>query len=177
MGEAEKIYAELIAPIEERMMATVARIVRDPEDVADVFQDVLAVIWTRLRRIHRHENPHAYIMRICVSRSYDALRHRARKRRREVSFDGEAKSLMETKSDPSQENPGKRSALNQAIQWAVGALPPNQAQAVLLRLLDGESYDKIGQILGCSEATARSHVSKGRVRLRVMLAEAGYGKS
>ena len=69
------------------MILTVARIVRDPEDAADVFQEVLAVIWNKLERIDRHPNPHAYILRICVTRSYDALRKKARRRRREIRLD------------------------------------------------------------------------------------------
>ena len=44
-----------------------------------------------------------------------------------------------------------------------------RCQAVLLRLVDETPYQAIGDILNCSEATARSHVSKGRLRLREIL--------
>jgi hypothetical protein len=49
-------------------------------------------------------------------------------------------------------------------------LPPKQGQAVLLRVVENLSYQGIGGILGCSEATARSHFSKGKSRVI-------YGKS
>ena len=63
MGTADDLYQRLIAPIERRMIDTVTRIVRDPDDSADVFQETLAAIWQKLSRIDRHPNPHAYIMR------------------------------------------------------------------------------------------------------------------
>jgi hypothetical protein len=77
MGKSDELYERLISPIEKRMIGIVARIVRDPEDAADVFQEVLALIWAKFERIDRHPNPHAYIIRICITRSYDALRKRA----------------------------------------------------------------------------------------------------
>lgn len=75
------MYERLIDPIEERMIAVVTRIMQDHHDAMDVFQEVLAVVWKKLKTIDRHANPHAYILRICVTRSYDALRKKARYRR------------------------------------------------------------------------------------------------
>jgi DNA-directed RNA polymerase specialized sigma24 family protein len=38
--------------------------------------------------------------------------------------------------------------------------------AVVMRILEGYSYREIGEALGCREATARTHVLRGRVKLR-----------
>lgn len=94
MGKSDELYERLISPIEKRMIGIVARIVRDPEDAADVFQEVLALIWAKLERIDRHPNPHAYILRICITRSYDALRKRARRRRREIRLESILESIQ-----------------------------------------------------------------------------------
>lgn len=169
MGKSDELYERLISPIEKRMIGIVARIVRDPEDAADVFQEVLALIWAKLERIDRHPNPHAYIIRICITRSYDALRKRARRRRREIRLENiqakmwPARSLGYIKE-------GDRVT---AIREAIAMLPPNQGQAVLLRLMEDSPYHTIAGILGCSEATARSHFSKGKARLVKLLGELG----
>ncbi len=92
MTNAEGLYERLLKPIEKQMIRTLARIVGDPEDTADVFQEVLVVI---------------------------------------------------------------------------------QGQAVLLRAMDGSSYHVIANTLGCCEATARSHFSKGRARLAKIFVELG----
>ncbi|MEJ2589287.1 MAG: hypothetical protein P8165_17255, partial [Deltaproteobacteria bacterium] len=47
---ADGLYERLLRPIENQMIRTVARIVRDPEDTEDVFQEILAVIRHKLDR-------------------------------------------------------------------------------------------------------------------------------
>ncbi len=169
MGKSDELYERLISPIEKRMIGILARIVRDPEDAADVFQEVLALIWAKLERIDRHPNPHAYIIRICITRSYDALRKRARRRRREIRLENiQAKMWPARSLDYIKE--GDRVT---AIREAIAMLPPNQGQAVLLRLMEDSPYHTIAGILGCSEATARSHFSKGKARLVKLLGEFG----
>lgn len=170
MDKAEELYAALIEPIEDRMIAIVMRLVRDREDAADVFQEVLATVWSKLSQIHRHPNPQACILRICVNQAYDALRVRARRRRCEVPLEPEH---IEDRAAPVAEGETEGRDVEAMVRAAVLSLPVQQAQAVLLRLLDGESYPVIGRILECSEMTARSHVSKGRARLREILSEQG----
>jgi len=121
---ADGLYERLLRPIENQMIRTVARIVGDPEDAEDVFQEILAVIRHKLDRIDRHPNPRAYILRICVTRSYDALRKRSRRRRREIRLDNiKAMFLPARTQDPLEEM--DRAA---AVQGAISMLPANQGQ-------------------------------------------------
>jgi len=168
---AEVMYQRLIEPIEEKMIGIVGRIVRDPDEAADVFQDVLAEIWARLRRINRHPNPRGYILRICISRSYDALRRRAHRRRREKRL---ARQSLE--SIPAAPPNCPTEGLRAKIRDLIGLLPPQQGKAVLLRLLDETSYRDIARILGCSEASARVHFSRGKERLGRLLQRRGWAE-
>ena len=52
-------------------------------------------------------------------------------------------------------------------------LPAKQGQAVALRAMDGASYETIAAVLECSEATARSHFSKGRAKLEKIIRNLG----
>jgi len=168
MHSADELYERLIAPIEARMMGIVSRIVGQTDEANDVFQEVLAMIWERLAKIDRHPNPHAYILSVCISRSHEALRLRRRKRRREpVSASGNLDKVQAPEAGRPWLDPESIDLLYEAIR----SLPPNQGKAILLRIADDASYEAIGSILGCSEAAARSHVSKGKDRLRKMLAD------
>jgi len=169
MGKGDELYERLISPIENRMIGIIARIVRDPEDAADVFQEVLSLIWAKLERIDRHPNPHAYIVRICITRSYDALRKRARLRRRETRLESIKEKIWPARSCAYIKEIERATAIREAI----GMLPPNQGHAVLLRIVEDSPYDTIANVLGCSEATARSHFSKGKARLVKLLGEPG----
>ena len=169
MGKSDELYERLISPIEKRMIGIIARIVRDPEDAADVFQEVLAVIWAKLERIDRHPNPHAYIIRICITRSYDALRKRARRRRFETHMENIRAKMWPARSLSYLKKEDKVTAIRDVISM----LPPNQGQAVLLRIMENTPYNMIAGVLGCSEATARSHFSKGKARLIKLLDKLG----
>lgn len=164
MDAAEAIYLEFIDPIKHRMKSCVYRIVQNPEDAADAFQDALFKIWNYLDRITNHPNPHAYILSICVTSAHDLLRKRARHSGSEISLE----YGLET-ATAQRERPGYAREIVAIIQQTIAAMSIKQAQAVFLRLFENESYAVIGELLGCSEETARSHVSKGLANLRSIL--------
>jgi RNA polymerase sigma factor (sigma-70 family) len=165
MSSADQLFEELIEPIKGQMIATVMRIVRDPHGAEDVMQEILANIWRKLARIHKHPNPEAYIMRICINRSYDAMRRKSRLGKSVLVLDS---SQMEQIPDPSVTDADSAERVG-AIHKALFSLPGRQGKALLLRVAEKKSYEAIAEILGCSSATARSHVSKARERLRTIL--------
>ena len=79
-SQIEKEYECLIRPVEDQMIRSVWRIVRDPDETEDAFQEALAKIWLNFSKIRRHPNPRALILRICTNAAYDALRRNARRR-------------------------------------------------------------------------------------------------
>ena len=165
MERGTELYEKLIEPVHDRMIAVVTRIMRDHDDAMDVFQEVLAVIWRKLKVIDRHRNPEAYIMRICVTRSYDALRKKARRRMQVRLEEDIEKSKRRSRTEDS--------TTLLTIREAIALLPPKQGKTVLLRLIEGEDFASIAGVLGCSPATARSHFSKGKAQLRTVLENAG----
>jgi len=162
VDQAERLYGKLIEPIEERLIGTVGRIVRDRDQAADVFQETLIWVWRHLERIDRHPNPPAYILRACVGRCYDALRREVRRRKRErpLSQQAQAAGGSEPQALAADRDEGR------VVRQMIAHLPSKQARALLLRVVDEANYPEIAQVLGCSEATARSHVSKAKARLR-----------
>ena len=169
LKRADDLYENLLRPIEDRMISTVARIVRDPDEAADVFQEVLVVIWHKLDRILEHPNPHGYVLRICTTRSYDALRKKMRRRRFEIRLETIKSKLWPTGSRITADAEDTADT----VRAAISMLPPKQGQAILLRAIEGRSYGGIAAILGCAEPTARSHFSKGKAKLKKILAGLG----
>jgi RNA polymerase sigma factor (sigma-70 family) len=169
MKEADKIFLRLIEPIENQMIGIICRITRDPEETEDVFQNVLEEIWSNLKKINRYSNTQAYILRICVSCSYDALRKRSNRRRYEAFFENIKSMILPNYTNNFVTERDRELAMHEAIAM----LPHKQGKAVFLRSIESLPYDIIGNILGCSEATARSHFSKGRIRLGKILSEMG----
>jgi RNA polymerase sigma-70 factor (ECF subfamily) len=61
------------------------------------------------------------------------------------------------------------------LRQAVGTLPPEQREAVQLRIISELDYDEVGAQLGCSPGAARSRVSRGLHALQRLL-EGGIGE-
>jgi RNA polymerase sigma factor (sigma-70 family) len=159
-GMKERLsYEELIDPVRERMMRIIWRVVRHPEEVEDTMQEVLAVIWKKRDRIFRHPNPQALVLKICVNAAVDALR----RQRRVDRFAGSA--IIDRLPDSAAGSGRDRAETEGLVRRAVGRLPNNQAIAVVMRVLEGYSYKEIAGALGCREATARTHVLRGRAKL------------
>lgn len=79
--------------------------------------------------------------------------------------------------EPTGAPPATPSAVHDTAQdaaeaWELcGTLPPNQRAAVVLRFYEDLSFAEIARVLGCREATARSHVHRALAALRLRLTQ------
>lgn len=64
----------------------------------------------------------------------------------------------------------------QVMQQALHHLPDKQREALVVVLAAGFSYEEAGQILGCSEGTVKSRVSRGREALAGLMNSTGSPK-
>lgn len=167
MEDEKAVFDELIVPLENQMMRTIWRVVRDGPLAEDTLQDALLIIWRNRDRIRRHPNPTACILRICRNCACDSLRIQQRQSRLQDSV----------RFLPLAKNPGpigtreleQKEVMTEVIN-AMGRLPQNQALAVLMRMVEEQSYAVIAESIGCSEITARIHFYRGRKSLLRRLA-------
>lgn len=166
MNDRQSEYERLIAPIQDRMMRTVWRIVRDPDDADDAFQEALLSIWKQWSRVQKHPNPHALVLRICINSAHDMLRRKTRRMQREdasaipAELPATAPSLTQAICDAEQ--------CRQVLQ-AIGSLSKNQAQAILMHTVEEIPYAEVASAMRCREVTVRKHVARARARLRTLL--------
>ena len=166
MEECRSDYDQLIAPIEVRMMRTVWRVLGDADEADEALQDALVRIWKKLTRIRRANNPHALILRICADSAYDRLRKRIRHREHHQQVPAEIASI-----EPSPLRQAESRESYSQIMDAIGRLSRNQAIAVMMRIVQEESYSTVAAALNCGEASARKHVARGRARLQQLVGD------
>ncbi len=161
-------YDLLVRPMEGRMMRTIWRIVRHREAAEDALQDALTVVWKKRENVARHPKPEALILRIAVAAAIDAVRKDRRRLRHEVP------SLTDDRAGdtaPTTTQEFEARELRAAVLEAVGHLPRRQATAVLLHVVEQQPYADVARAMGCSEATVRVNVMRGRTRLARRLSE------
>jgi RNA polymerase sigma-70 factor (ECF subfamily) len=159
--EVQEVYEQLILPLEKKMIRTIWRVVRNQTEAEDTLQEALTTIWKRLDRILRHPNPDALILKICLDTAYDSLR----KWNYPATHDLYSLAQLPSPTKPDSIEPLQRQETKVEILDAIAQLPKKQAVAVLMRMVQEESYKDIAQVLGCSEGTVRIHVLRGRKRL------------
>jgi len=167
MGNREFDYSTLVRPLESRMMRSIWRIVRRKEAAEDALQDALAVIWKKREAVARHPKPEALILRIAVAAAIDAVR----KSRRRLSH--EVPGLSDERAGqaaPSITQAAEDRELREAVLRAIGRLPQRQAAAMLLYIIEEQSYEDIARAMDCSESTVRVNVMRGRAGLARRLA-------
>jgi RNA polymerase sigma factor (sigma-70 family) len=143
------------------LTAVLWKLTGDRELFAEAMQYALLGIWRHLEKLGREDSP-GYLYRIVLSANSKAWRSR-------IGRDGQAPPGL---VDPRAESgpPPDREELYQAVRQALAGLPEKQGRAVVMRYLEQKDYEIIALSLACSEATARSHVSKGVAALKSQLA-------
>jgi RNA polymerase sigma-70 factor (sigma-E family) len=136
-------------------------ITRNREDAHDAVQDALAGLFPRWRQVARRGEVDAYVRRSIVNANVS----RWRKVHRLVPA---AEPSLLPQAPVAQDPAGQVAAADEALRLC-GELPPLQRAAVVLRFYEDRSFAEIGEILGCPEATARSHVHRALATLRARL--------
>ena len=123
----------------------------------DVVQDAMVDAHRRWERIGDYDAPRGWLHRVVVQRALKVNRRRSNERaahlRASVTTNG-AESAAEL-------DPGLRTCLE--------ALPTQQRAAMALHYLADLSLEQIGDGLGISEGTVKTHLTRGRSRMASML--------
>ncbi len=136
----------------------------DRELFAEALQYALLEMWRRVEKLNG-EKAGAYLYRIVLTANSRAWRNR-------VGKDGQISGVqLGSEKGPQEKIVEGESA--RMVRLAIAQLPAKQARAIVMRYLEQKDYSAIAGKLNCSEAGARSHVSKAMATLKGRLAPAG----
>jgi RNA polymerase sigma-70 factor (ECF subfamily) len=156
-------WADVVARYADVVYTMAYRLTGDDEDARDLAQDVLIRLHRGLAR-YREGNFEGWLYRTTVNAFRDRLRKR--KRLREDVLAGEPPGLT---TGEVVERAVQLQELHEMVQRALVKLPPEYREAVVLRDLEGRSYDEIAEILEVPAGTVRSRIHRGREALRQLL--------
>ncbi|MCY4525642.1 MAG: RNA polymerase sigma factor [Anaerolineaceae bacterium] len=128
-------------------------------DAADLTQETWLRAWQAFDRLRPGSNARAWLYRIATNCALNALR----KGRREYPWQEDA-DLPDKARLPHEQLEDSEDL--ELVLEEIGALPPRQRAAVLLRYGHELCYAELANVLRCSEASARANVSLGVRRLR-----------
>ncbi len=181
----EVAFQEIVRRYRTPITNFVYRMLNDYDMAVDLAQETFLRVYTSASRYEANYNFSTYIYRIASNLAISEIRKR--KRRKVVSFFGMFGGSDEdaVEFDPADDRPLAEDALlsderTRAVTRAVATLPEKYRTAVVLRDIEGHSYDEIARILGLSEGTVKSRINRARgllkEKLGYLMADAGADK-
>lgn len=127
----------------------------------DVAQEAMLAAYRRWDEISRLEAPHAWVRRVCSNISVSLVRRRLVEARGLLALRRRRIEVEALEDDD-------------ATFWAeVRRLPRRQAQCVVLLYVYGCTVGEVAQVLGCSDGSVKTHLSRARAKLATRLGVAG----
>ncbi|GLQ99401.1 RNA polymerase sigma factor [Dyella mobilis] len=171
LAGAPGAFARLIETYKGLCWHVVVRLVRDPEDARELCQDTFLRVHQYLHQYRFESSLKTWIARIAYT---TALRHLERRRdttdRWIAGEDGE-RLLHEVFADDDASTVASRAEIAAHVAELIHALTPAQRSVLSLYHLDELTIPEIVRVTGLSDGTVKSHLLRGRLRLRALVLE------
>jgi len=164
-------FGVLVRRHQDRVFNLAYHVVRNREDALDVAQDAFVKAFSSLSSFKGEASFTTWMHRIVVNLAIDCLRRRRRGEpssyddRRAMSEEAGASFVAPDDPETVLEARQVRSLLGRGIQ----ALPPAHRAVLVLREIEGLSYEEIGRVVGCSLGTVMSRLFYARRKLQKVL--------
>jgi RNA polymerase sigma-70 factor, ECF subfamily len=148
-------------------------ILSDPADAADVTQEVFLRAFRGIRGFRRGSSLKTWLYRISVRQALNHRRWCWRHHRQQISIDarddqnGTLLDLRDGEATPFEQFASQE--MQARVRQALAGVPAVFRSAVILRDLEGLSYEEIGEVLEVSIGTVKSRILRGRRMLKEIL--------
>ena len=129
----------------------------------DVTQQIFLKLFTAIRQFRGDSEFTTWLYRLVINACMDE-----RRRRRRLLPWEDSSTIQPTDKKP-QEERYARLELAGAVQHAIGELKPKFRLPILLKYIDGLSYEEIASVMGISKGTVASRLNRGHGQLAKQL--------
>ncbi len=150
-------YNDVIDELSAPLYRYAYHFMRNGEDAKDIVQDVFEKLWLNRKKIEL-ERVKAWLYRCTHNAMVNFLNKRSRTR------------YMDSQSLPEKPTmPNSHFESMQLVERLVNILPPVQKSIILLRDIEGYSYEEIGQILDLSPSQVKVYLFRARMKIKKQL--------
>jgi len=167
-------FAELLRRYQSHVDRVLYNLAPDWSDRADLAQEVWIRVYRHIQRLHEPSKFRGWLSRIATNLFYDELRKRKRVKT-PLSLDAPLQTLdgemtWEIPDDaPSPNDSLATREFYEKLQKAIADLPETFKTTIVLREIEGMSYDEIAEITGVSLGTVKSRIARARAKLQSLL--------
>jgi RNA polymerase sigma-70 factor (ECF subfamily) len=162
----------LLAHARPKLLSVALRMVRDRDEAEDVVQESLIKVCRYLTRFEGRSAFSTWLHRIVVNASLDRIRRQQSHGGRmsdAPSGSDRAHDAFESVNDETPERLYVRAQASAVVHGALAQLSPAHREALVLREIEGESYQAIADVVHCPVGTVMSRLHHARHRLAEQL--------
>ena len=161
-------FEPIVKEYEKNVYNLALKMTGNPEDAADISQEAFIKAYHSLNSFRGDSKFSVWLYRIVSNLCLDFLR--SKKRRPAVSLSAENEDGEEVELDIADESQSpeallERKLTREAVRRGLDSLPEEQRQILLLREIQGLSYDEIAAALDIEVGTVKSRIFRGRKKL------------
>jgi RNA polymerase sigma-70 factor (ECF subfamily) len=168
----EDASAELVAEHQRTVLQLAANLLGDREEALDLSQEVFLRVFRTIHRFRGQSSVRTWIYRIVVNQARNRHRFwRRRHRDEQVSLDQHVALHGDVLQGcgPTPDRVLAQKELAERLRCALERLPFEQRTAIVLREVDGLSYEEIAYSLNLAVGTVKSRLTRARQALRADL--------
>jgi len=164
LGGDAAAFEQLIMRYERRIYTLAMKLLGSTEDAQDAAQEVFLRVFKYIHRFDVHKPLEPWLMQMTVNVCRNIGRDR---QRRWNTFPVTVKPELAVVHQGRDPHAGITEEQEREMLWrALDTLPEKERLAVILRDIDGLKTSEVAALLGSSETTVRSQVSRARVRMK-----------
>jgi len=176
-----KAFSEIVLQRQKKVFNIAYRMLGNSEEAKDLAQDVFISVFESIKDLKEEIKFDAWLTQITLNHCRNRWKYL--KRRQYFSSDSlddpvetEDGSIPRAISDPS-DNPEillEKKMIQELIQKGLLKLKEDQRELLVLRDLQGYSYEEMGEALGLPEGTIKSKLHRARMDLKEILERSSY---
>jgi RNA polymerase sigma-70 factor (ECF subfamily) len=166
-------FRELVERYQRKVVSIALGMLHDREDALEVSQEAFAKVFTSIQHFKEEASFYTWLYRIVVNLAIDRQRQKSRQPLLERDDQGEGENdridAIPAAADADPYERTKDKELGERIRAAIAELTPAHKAVILLRVVEGLSYEEISEVLQCSRGTVMSRLHYARKRLQSRL--------
>ena len=168
-------FRTLVERYQHKVTALATGMLRNRDDALDVVQDTFTKAYQSLDRFKGESSFYTWLYRITLNQCIDHQRRTARMPSaplESAETPEESPTINAARDDAERDDPMQRvheAEVGQRIRQAISELTPEHRAVILLREVEGLSYEEISRALECPKGTVMSRLHYARRQLQARL--------
>ena len=162
---------EIIKRQQKTVFATLYYLNAKPDEIMDLTQEILFKVAKNIKKLKNPRTFKSWLNQIIINQFYDTLRKK-QKSVKKVCLDNQEENKVNFEIPDFASNPYQKvldKELEHAIKNSIYKLPDPFKAAIIMRELQGLSYEEIAQATNSNIGTVKSRIARARLKLQEYL--------